>query len=154
MRKPLVMGIGNPLLQDDRAGIEVVEKLAALGAPCDTLEVYTVGFEIIDRCMGRDNVIIVDACMLGNEPGSILDVGVDDIFNTAYLANSHAITLGSTLKIGYKLFPDDMPQNLRIFLIEAKDVNEFSKQCSPEVYHAIDNVVEQIQGVLASTFSQ
>ncbi|WP_051261192.1 hydrogenase maturation protease [Desulfovibrio inopinatus] len=145
MKTPLVLGIGNPLLQDDRAGIEVIEKLQELGAPCDTLEVYTVGFEIIDRCMGRDQVIVVDACMLGNQPGSILNVGIDDIFNSTSLANSHAITLGATLKVGYELFPEKMPADLRIILIEAKDVKEFSRQCSPEVCAAIDTVVKQIQ---------
>jgi hydrogenase maturation protease len=57
---------------------------------------------------------------------------------------SHAVTLGSTLKVGYDLFPDEMPKNLRIFLIEAEDYFEFTKECSPKVREAISRAVDMI----------
>jgi len=145
----VVVGIGNPYLQDDRAGVVVIERLEQENLACRTEVVYTVGFEVMDKIRGCERAIIVDACMLGNEPGSILEVGVDDIFSTHALINSHAITLGTTLKTGYLCFPEDMPADIRILLIEVKEIKEFTQQMSPEVEAAVEIVVERIKGLIA-----
>ena len=145
----VVVGIGNPYLQDDRAGVVVIERLEQENLACRTEVVYTVGFEVMDKIRGCERAIIVDACMLGNEPGSILEVGVDDIFSTHALINSHAITLGTTLKTGYLCFPEEMPADIRILLIEVKEIKEFTQQMSPEVEAAVDEVVKRIKGLIA-----
>jgi hydrogenase maturation protease len=148
--KCVVIGIGNPFLQDDRAGVVVVERLEQEQLDCQIEVVYTVGFEVMDKVRGYERAIIVDACMLGNPPGSILEVTVDDIFTTHALVNSHAITLGTTLKTGYICFPEDMPSDIRIFLIEVKEIKEFTQQMSPEVERAVDEAVERIKGLVAA----
>jgi hydrogenase maturation protease len=148
--KCVVIGIGNPYLQDDRAGVVVVEQLEQDNLPCQTEVVYTVGFEVMDKVRGFERAIIVDACKLGNEPGSILEVTVDDIFTTHALVNSHAITLGTTLKTGYVCFPEEMPEDIRIILIEVKDIKEFTQQMSPEVEQATTEVVERIKRLIAA----
>lgn len=140
----LVCGIGNPMLKDDRAGIEVAERIEASGLPVDTEIIYGVGFEVNDKIMGYDDVVIVDAAKMGHPPGTILDVSVDDIFSDHQLASSHAVTLGSTLKIGYQLFPEEMPKKLRICLIEAEDYFEFTRDCSPSVKGAIEALVKRL----------
>jgi hydrogenase maturation protease len=142
--KSLVCGIGNPMLKDDRAGIEVAERIAGSCLKVDTEVIYGVGFEVNDKLMGYDDVIIIDAAKIGYPPGTITEVTIDQIFTDHNLTTSHAVTLGSTLKVGYELFPDDMPQKLRIFLIEAEDYFEFTKECSPMVEEAISKVVELI----------
>ena len=152
-RDIVVMGIGNPLLKDDRAGIEVVEQLEALGAPVTTEIQYTVGFEVMDKVMGYDKAIIVDACLLGNKPGTILKVSVEDIFSSHHLVNSHAVTLGSTLKAGYEVFPDKMPKDLMIYLIEAHEPETFSRECTPEVQEAIERVTKEIMDSFAISTS-
>ncbi len=141
----IVMGIGNPLLQDDRAGIEVVEKLLERGAPMDHEMLYSVGFEVMDKMLGYETAFVVDAAMLGREPGTIVEVTVDEIFASHALANSHAVTLGSTLKLGYELFPDEMPRKLRIILIQAEAPTEFSDQCTPKVQAAVAQVADRIE---------
>lgn len=143
--KFLVCGIGNPMLKDDRAGIEVAERIAATSLAVDTEVIYGVGFEVLDKVMGYDEVIIIDAAKMGHPPGTILEVGVDDIFTDHKLASSHAVTLGSTLMAGYQLFPEEMPGNLRIFLIEAEDYFEFTRDCSPSVTRAIEEVCRRIE---------
>lgn len=149
-KKCVVVGIGNPYLQDDRAGVVIVELLEKEGLDCHTEVVYTVGFEVMDKIRGYERAIIVDACMLGNEPGSILEVTVDDIFSTHSLVNSHAITLGTTLKTGLLCFPEEMPADIRIILIEVKAIKEFTQQMSPEVEVAVEAVVERIKARIAA----
>ena len=145
----VVVGIGNPYLQDDRAGVVVVEELERAGLACRTEVVYTVGLEVMDRIKGFRRAIIVDACMLGNPPGTILELGLDDIFTTHRLAHSHAITLGATLKTGYVCFPEEMPTDLRIILIEVKAISEFTQEMSPEVEAAAAEVVARIRRMVA-----
>ena len=149
-KKCIVVGIGNPYLQDDRAGVVIIEMLEKEGLPCQTEVVYTVGFEVMDKIRGYGRAIIVDACMLGNSPGSILELTVDDIFSTHALVNSHAITLGTTLKTGLLCFPEDMPEDIRIILIEVKEIKEFTQQMSPEVEAAVVTVVDRIRTLVAA----
>lgn len=144
MAKTLICGIGNPMLKDDRAGIEVAERIEKSALDVDVEIIFGVGFEVNDKIMGYDDVIIIDAAKMGYEPGTILEVGVDDIFSDHQLASSHAVTLGSTLKVGYELFPEEMPDKLTIFLIEAEDYFEFTKICSPRVQAAITRLVQKI----------
>lgn len=136
----LICGIGNPMLKDDRAGIEVAERIERSGLPVDVEIIYGVGFEVLDKVMGYDEVIIIDACKIGHPPGTIIEASVNDIFSDHLLASSHAVTLGSTLKVGYNLFPQEMPGTLTILLIEAEDYFEFTRDCSPAVVQAIDKV--------------
>ena len=132
------------MLKDDRAGIEVAERIERSGLAVDTEVIYGVGFEVNDKIMGYDDVIIIDAAKVGYPPGTITEVTVDQIFTDHNLVSSHAVTLGSTLKVGFDLFPDEMPKNLRILLIEAEDYFEFTKVCSPKVEEAIARTVDLI----------
>ena len=76
----VVVGIGNPYLQDDRAGVVIVEALERAGLACRIEVVYTVGPEVMDRIRGFRRAIIVDACLLGYPPpGTILELGLDDL---------------------------------------------------------------------------
>jgi len=152
--KFLVCGIGNPMLKDDRAGIEVAERIEMSDLAVDTEIIYGVGFEVTDKVMGYDDVIVIDAAKLGKPPGTITEVSVDDIFTDHELASSHAVTLGSTLKIGYELFPEDMPSNLKIILIEAEDYFEFTRECSTSVNLAIAEVVELIHNHYSAMLHQ
>ncbi len=148
--KCVVIGIGNPYLQDDRAGVVIVEMLEKDGLPCRTEAISTVGFEVIDKIRGFERAIIVDACLLGNDPGGILEVTIDDIFSTRVSVNSHTIPLGTILKTGYICFPDEMPKEISIMLIEVKEIEEFTLQMSPEVEAAVVEVVARIKTRIAT----
>lgn len=152
--KFLVCGIGNPMLKDDRAGIEVAERIERSSLQVDTEVIYGVGFEVNDKIMGYDDVIIIDAAKVGKPPGTVTEVSVDDIFSDHNLASSHAVTLGSTLKVGYQLFPEEMPLHLKIVLIEAEDYFEFTRECSASVNKAISEVVERIHDYYSPKLQQ
>lgn len=140
----VIMGIGNPLLMDDRAGIEVAERLQKAGVPARFEILYTVGFEVIDKLLGAKRAIIIDASALGGEPGTVHTVSVDDIFTTTWMSGSHAITLGATVKTGYEVFEDEMPERVDIILIEAEAPTEFCDTCTPRVEAAVQRVCTQI----------
>ena len=130
--------------------IEVVERLEKEGVDVATEAVFTVGFEVLDKILGYDRAYIVDACVLGQKPGTIHEVRVEDIFTTPLLSGSHAMTLGTTLKTGMMVFGDEMPKELRIILIEAETPTEFSNVCTPAVQIAIEKTVVRIKEELAA----
>jgi hydrogenase maturation protease len=59
------------------------------------------------------------------------------------MAIIHDLGLVSTLELGRKL-EMDMPREVVIFAIEAKDMATFSEQCTPEVKKAIPKAVEAV----------
>jgi len=141
----IVLGIGNPLLKDDRVGIDVVEALEASHTPVATEILYSVGFEVLDKILGYQKAIIVDACQLGLDPGTIIEVTPEALFASDRLVNSHAITLGATLRTGQMVLGDEIPESITIILIEAADITHFSRKCTPVVAKAAMEVVNRIQ---------
>ncbi len=61
--KTIVLGVGNPILQDDGVGIHVINELRAhLKDSRVTLDIaYTGGMNLLDMIRGFDKVILVDA---------------------------------------------------------------------------------------------
>lgn len=140
----IVVGIGNPMLKDDRVGLEVVQTLETLNVPVDTAELYSVGFDVLDTIMGYESAVIVDACQMGYPACTIVEMTPDELFSDELVANSHAVTLGSTLRTGQMVFPDDMPSDVKLVLVEAKGISYFSKECSPKVAQAVHTIVQKM----------
>ena len=139
----IVVGIGNPIMGDDSVGIRVVEELKK-EVEVDTAILTTTTFEVLDKIMGYDKAIIVDGIKSGNEPGTIYELTVDDVFYTYSFTNTHNLSLATTLKIGYLIFPEKMPKYIKLIAVEVENI-DFGRDCSPKVKNAIPKVVEMIK---------
>ena len=74
MKKVLVMGIGNTLLQDDGVGVHVTELFKSSHEPTPNLDVIdggTIGLSLLPEIEDADAVIIVDASEIGEPPGAM-----------------------------------------------------------------------------------
>ena len=149
-RKWVVVGIGNPYRQDDRAGLAVAERLRQERLDCQVESLPAVGFEILEMIRGYERAILVDACQFGKSPGSVVAMTVDELGPIHSPVNSHAISLVTALKTGHVCFPDDMPAEIRILLIEVKQTSECTRQMSPEVELAVEEVVERVKTMVAA----
>lgn len=149
-RKWIIVGIGTPYRQDDLAGLVVAERLRQGTLDCQVESLTVVGFEILEMIRGYERAIIVDACLFGLAPGAVVEVSVDELEPICTPVNSHAITLGTALKTGYACFPDEMPADIRILLIEVKEISECSQQMSPEVERAVEEVVDRVKTLVAA----
>ena len=49
------------------------------------------------------------------------------------------------LKIGYEIFKEEMPEKLKIIGIEAKDLESWGSELSPEVEKALREVIKKIK---------
>ncbi|HEX9915115.1 MAG TPA: hydrogenase maturation protease [Candidatus Bathyarchaeia archaeon] len=142
--RTLVIGVGNLLRCDDGAGIHVVNRLRREAPHIDAEDVAMGSIEILEAMKGYDRVIVVDAVRTGAEPGTVFRVNLSKGEEPPVVASSHGVDLMTTLKLGARLFPGEMPGEQIIVGIEAMDVATFSESCTPPVEAAIRVVVEEI----------
>jgi hydrogenase maturation protease len=150
--KILIIGLGNPLVTDDSVGLRVVEHLKPLLADRHDVEVsedHWGGLRLMERMIGFDRAIVVDAIQTGAPPGTIHLLTPDGI-PTQRSASAHDVNLATALEFGRRAAAR-LPENSRIQLvgIEAADTLTFGEQCTPAVQAAIPRAVEAVLKALA-----
>lgn len=152
--KTLVLGLGNPLLRDDSVGLRVAQQLRPLLAGHSDIEIiedYRGGLRLMERMVGFDRAIIIDAICTGAEPGTIHLLSPDDI-PTQHSASAHDVNLPTALQLG-RNSGAHLPDIEAILLVgvEAADINTFDdKRLTPEVEAAIPLAVEAVLSALNS----
>jgi hydrogenase maturation protease len=144
--KTLVLGIGNPILSDDGAGIRVAQEVGkSLSDPKITVaETSEAGLSLLDSIVGYDKVIIIDAVQTQEgQAGQIYRMGPQDFSFAKYFSAPHQINLLAALELG-NVLNLAMPQEITIFAVEAKDITNFSERCTPEVERAIPETVKMV----------
>ena len=144
--KTLVLGIGNPILSDDGAGIKVAHEVGGkLNDPQVTVaETSAAGLSLLDSIVGYDKVIIIDAIQTEKgRAGQIYRMGIEDFSLTKHFSSPHQINLATALELG-KMLNLAMPQEITVFAVEAKDITSFGEKCTPEVEQAIPEVVKMV----------
>jgi hydrogenase maturation protease len=152
--KTLVLGLGNPLVSDDSVGLRVAAELKPLLADrpeVDVAEDYWGGLRLMERMVGYDRAIIIDAICTGAPPGTIHQLTPDAI-PTQRSASAHDVNLPTALEFGRRA-QMHLPANQDILLIgvEAENVVDFAERCTPAVQMAIPRAVQAVIEALDST---
>lgn len=149
--KTLVVGLGNPLVSDDSVGLRVAAELRKRLAHRPDVEVaedYRGGLQLMERMIGYDRAIIIDAICTGAAPGTIHHLTPDAI-PTQRSASAHDVNLPTALEFGRQA-GEPLPKNedIRIIGIEADEVVTFSEQCTPAVEAAVPRTVQEVMQAL------
>jgi len=145
--KTLVLGLGNPLLTDDGVGLRVARELRSrlTGRPDVVVEEdYWGGLRLMERMVGYDRSIVIDAVCGGDTPGTIRCLHVQEM-PTQHTASAHDATLSTALRFGHRVgaaLPD--LDDVLIVAVEAADVTSFGEECTPQVDAAIPRAVETV----------
>jgi hydrogenase maturation protease len=145
--KTLVLGLGNPLVTDDSVGLRVVARLKPLLENRPDVEVsedYWGGLRLMERMVGFDRAIVIDAICTGAPPGTIHRLTPASIA-TQRSASSHDVNLPTALALGRTAglaLPHD--EDIALVGIEAEDVLTFGERCTPAVEAAIGPAVEEV----------
>ena len=145
--KTLILGLGNPLLKDDSVGLRVVQYLRAVlpeNAEIDIDEDYWGGLRLMERMIGYDRAVIVDAIIAGSKPGTIHVLSPEDM-PTQRSASAHDVNLPTALTLGRQAgahLPNS--QDILLIGIEAADVQTFDEELSPEVEAALPDAVNAV----------
>jgi|YelNatPaOPRAMG01_1025707.scaffolds.fasta_scaffold01334_13 hydrogenase maturation protease len=152
--RTLVIGLGNPILGDDAIGWQVIE---ALKETLDREVSKRVEFEtfslggvaLMERLVGYDRALIVDA--LAGRPetaGTLHRLTLDDL-PTLYADSTHDVSLKTALEMGHRLSVH-LPQEIVILAVEIDPRWEFSEQMSPAVERAILPAVLAAEEILST----
>ena len=148
--KTLVLGMGNELLSDDAVGLKVARKLrqGTQDPNVEVRETCLASLELLDLLAGFDRAILIDAIQTrGGKAGDVYILSPDDLGNGSTPTSLHHVDLPTVLALG-RSFGAKMPDQVRIFAVEARDVSTFGGGCCAEVEAAISKVVALVQSEL------
>ena len=155
MKKIIIIGLGNPILSDDSAGIKAARQLLKHFSGSETVEVkeiYAGGIRLLDALVGYERAVIIDAMMTKeNIPGRIHHLTTDDISTTRNMVSVHDMNLTTALALG-SLLEMPLPSQIDIWGIEGTDMESFGESLTKEVEQAVseavDAIVEKTEGWL------
>lgn len=98
--KPLVVGLGNPLMGDDGIGVRVSRELRERRVvDINVVDGGTPGFGLLELLAEERLVIMVDAVDAAREPGSVFWVDPDTLFSETRKSSLHQINLTDALDL-------------------------------------------------------
>ena len=147
--RTLVLGMGNPILRDDRIGLRVLEELEGFSFDSSvTLQASTLaGINLLEILVGFDRAIIVDAIQTGGKPGIVHRLTPQHFIARHALPHLHNIDFFQTLILARNSIPN-MPKDVVIVGIEVEDALNFGENLTPEVERSIPSAVEEILEIL------
>ncbi len=125
--KTLVLGIGNPILQDDGIGVHVVQQLKASttnNSQVNFLDGGTLSFSLIGEIEAATNLIVIDAAQLDDLPGSVrvfLGEEMDLFLGRQKNSSVHDVTLIDLMSIA--LLSDRLPINRALIGIQPEIID-------------------------------
>ncbi|BAZ26159.1 hydrogenase maturation protease [Kalymmatonema gypsitolerans NIES-4073] len=148
-----IIGCGNLNRSDDAVGVLIAQRLQQYLAqhPHPHMRVYdcgTAGMEVMFQARGSKKLIIIDASSTGAEPGAVFKVPgkeLEALPEPSY--NLHDFRWDHALAAGKKIFKEDFPEEVTVYLIEAENLG-FGLELSPVVQHSADLVFEEIIAII------
>lgn len=150
-RLTAVIGCGNPNRSDDGVGLRVIELLhdKSLPAHVALFDAGTDGMSVLYRARGASQLIIVDARVPEGNPGAIYEVPGDVLSAPPPQSlNMHDFRWDHALFAGHKIYGDDFPKNVSVFLVEAQTL-DLGLGLSEKVEDAAASVAEQIAALVS-----
>lgn len=145
-----VIGCGNSNRSDDGVGVVVARHLQARLRDCPRSDVCvfdagTGGMDVMFQARGSARLIIVDACRSGSEVGAIFTVpGAELAVEREASYNLHDFRWDHALAAGRKIFREQFPREVTVYLIEAGCL-DLGLDLSDAVRRSAERVTAEIQ---------
>ena len=148
-----IIGCGNLNRSDDAVGVIIAQRLQQYLTKNHHrhVQIYdcgTAGMEVMFQARGSKQLIILDASSTNSEPGAVFKVPgkeLETLPEPSY--NLHDFRWDNALAAGRKIFKDDFPQNVTVYLIEAENLG-FGLELSPAVKHSADLVLSEVTAMI------
>ncbi len=149
-----IIGCGNSNRTDDGAGVYVAQQLQNFlhEQPKENVKIFdagTGGIEVMFQARGASRLIIIDAGQTGSEAGAIYEVPGKELEREREVSYSlHDFRWDDALFSGRKIFKDDFPKDVSVFLIEAESL-DYGLELRPKVKSAADKVIERLRKIIS-----
>lgn len=141
----LVLGVGNLLLSDESVGVHTVNQLEdeyLFPEGIDVVDGGTAGMELLDYIANREHIVIVDAVLTGDEPGTVVTLKDDDVpalFNNK--VSPHQLGLSDLL--GALKLTGESPKNILLIGIVPESVEP-----GLEMTHTVSKAIPTIKKLM------
>ncbi|MDY7021311.1 MAG: hydrogenase maturation protease [Cyanobacteriota bacterium] len=151
-----IIGCGNLNRCDDAVGVIIAQRLQQYltGNPDPNVRVFdcgTAGMEVMFQARGSEKLIIIDASSTGSEAGAVFEVPgseLEQLPEPSY--NLHDFRWDHALAAGRRIFQDNFPQDVKVFLIEAECL-DLGLELSPVVEQAAEKVYESLIQIITAS---
>jgi hydrogenase maturation protease len=163
--KTIVVGLGNPILGDDGIGWKVAEEVGRMikadaslhfsashpGGSGEDIEVDRLsigGLGLMERLVGYDYAILVDALALDYPPGSVHTFSLDELPSRAgHAASAHDTSLQNALRLGRSMGAH-LPDRVTVVGVTAQPVFDFGEELSPLVRASVGAAARTVLDLL------
>ena len=145
----LVLGIGNPLMGDDGAGVELAHRLQErdYGPLVHVEEGGTQGMTLLPLLEDADTLILLDAVRTGALPGTVVTRSREELpRHFSRVMSPHQIGMKEVL--GAAQLCGTLPRAITLVGVEAAHT-EFCQPMSAEVRAAMPQALELIENLIA-----
>ncbi|HBT97729.1 MAG TPA: hydrogenase maturation protease [Desulfobulbaceae bacterium] len=146
----LILGVGNLILRDEGVGIHVVHALEAgtagdLPPQAHTLDGGTGGFHLIGRMQEYQHVIMIDATLDDQPPGTVTVIEPRHAADFPPLLSAHEVGLRDMIEA--MALSGNVPR-IHLITVSAADVSEVGMELTPAVQAAIPEVIAKVKALL------
>lgn len=144
----LILGVGNLLLKDEGVGIHVIQALEKednLPSGVHLMDGGTGGFHLVSWLEKYDRIIMVDATLDKNPPGTVRLIKPKYASDFPPLMSAHEIGLRDMMSI--MELTESMPE-IDLIVVTVEDISEVGMDLSPDVKKSIPEVISLIKTLL------
>ena len=145
--KTLVLGVGNLLLKDEGVGIHVIHALENEDLPPDVslMDGGTGGLHLLSWLQDYDRIIMIDATLDDNPPGTIRLIQPRYASDFPPLMSAHEIGLRDMIEA--MCLSGNLPE-ICLIVISAENINEIGTDLSPEVQAVLPEIIQLVKNQL------
>ena len=142
--KTLILGVGNLLLKDEGVGIHAIQELEKETLPPNVslMDGGTGGLYLISWLQEYDRIIMIDATLDDNPPGTIRLIHPRFASDFPHLMSAHEIGLRDMIEAMSLM--GNLPEILLI-VVSVADINEVGTELSPELQAVFPEIVELVK---------
>ena len=147
--RTLILGLGNPILSDDAAGLQAARLLYELigGEDVDLVEAAVAGMQTVQLLSGYDRAVVIDVVQDEERVGEVWRLDCDEL-ESGSSTSSHSIGVGRALRLA-ELVGLPVPEQVVIYAIAAADTTTFGERLTPKLEQALPGIVRRIAADLA-----
>jgi len=152
LKKTLILGIGNYLMGDEGIGVHLANRMEKETLPegVDVLDGGTGGFHLLEYFEKYEHVILVDATLDGNAPGTIRMIKPKFAKDFPPAMSTHDIGLKdlvSALQILGK-----MPE-IDLFVVSIKTIQQQGIELTEEVESVVPYLIDEVKYLLKKNYT-
>jgi hydrogenase maturation protease len=152
--RTLILGLGNPILCDDAAGLQAARQLYKLmgDEDVDLVEASLAGMQTVQLLSAYDRAVVIDVVQDETRVGEVWRLDSDDL-EGGLSTSSHGIGLGQALRLA-RLTGLPVPGQMLIYAIAAADTHTLGESLTPQLGQALPAIVRRIAADLARPSGQ